>query len=228
MCSSPTRCRRQLADWLEALRAARAAEYHDGLSGRRFRSAAAIGASRPPAEGTGVARARRVHRAARRRASGRVCAATRPASRLADRLYRVGRSSDRACATAQHCLSMGGTRCRRPPRSTPAVRNPSPDGGAAGAMARHGAQARARFSATIPGCTRLTRWSGFAPPRKRPVPSSALSHDNPLDRVWPGQPARADRACRAASRAILRRERGVEAHPAGARACNRRGSRQSC
>ena len=205
----------QLATSLEALRAAKAAEYHDGLSARRFRSAAASGASRPPAEGTGVARTRRVHRAARRRASGRICAAARSASRVADRLYRVGRPRDRVArprsAVCRWAVHVAGGRADR----HGLVRDPSPGRGTTGAMARRGAQ-KGRGS-------RLRSLAAHA------ARGGAVSRRCGKGRCraprCPRQPARpglarptgsADRTCRAASRAILRRERRVEAHPAGA------------
>ena len=70
-----------------------------------------------------------------------------------------------------------------------AVRNPAPDRGAAGAVARRGARQRAPCSATTPGCTRRTRSSGCAPAPSAPAPACARSTSNPLDRVWPGRPA---------------------------------------
>ena len=95
------------------------------------------------------------------------------------------------------------------------VRDPSPGRGTTGAMARHGAQER-----------RGSRLRSLAAHAAR---GGAVSRRCGKGRCraprCPRQPARpglarptgsADRTCRAASRAILRRERRVEAHPAGA------------
>src|SRR6202035_3217552 len=89
----------QLADCLEALRAAKAAGYHDGLSRDDF------------------ARQARSERLARAPTSirGNMCHHGVSASPGLPAL--PGRPASRSCcATAQRCLSMDGTHCRRPPR----------------------------------------------------------------------------------------------------------------
>ena len=217
----------QLADCLEALRAAKAADYHDGLSAPRFRSAAAIAASHPPAAGTHLARARRLHRAAGRRASGRICAATRPASRLADRLYRVGRSSDRAarprsavCRWAVHVAGSG-------PNRHGLVRDPSLGRGTTGAMARHGAQTR-RGSRLRPLAAHASR--GGTVSRRRGKSRCRVPR-------CPRQPARQGLArptgarrshlsCRIPSNSPARAQ--SRSAPGWGAVCNRRGSRRSC
>ena len=61
-----------LADALEQYRAWLAEDWRDGLATGGFRAAASPGARRDAARGIGGARSRRLHRAARRRAPGRI------------------------------------------------------------------------------------------------------------------------------------------------------------
>ncbi len=206
----------QLADRLEALRAAKAAEYHDGLSRDDFARLPRSQRLARPAAGTDLARARRVHRAARRRASGRICAATRSASRLADRLYRVGGPCDRVArprsAVCRWAVHIAGGR----PDRYGLGRDPSPGRGATGAMARHGAQ-KGRGSRLRSLAAHASR-GGTVSRRCRKGRSRAPRCPRQPARQGLARPAgSADRTRRAASRAILRRERRVEAHPPGAR-----------
>ena len=69
------------------------------------------------------------------------------------------------------------------------VRDPPPDRRAAGAMDRLGPDRTAPCSATTRGCTLRRRSSGFAPRLESAGASLRAVADNPLDRVWPGQPA---------------------------------------
>ena len=84
--------------------------------------------ARGAARRAGAARLDGLHRAARRRAPGRIRPAARPAAGLADRLHRLGRAGGRAGRRAPRCSSTAATRCRsRGAGRHRAVRDPPPD-----------------------------------------------------------------------------------------------------
>ena len=64
---------------------------------------------------------RRLHRAARRRASGRICRRALRAAEMADRLQRVGRRRACPCQPRASCSWTAATRCRRASRPIPSV-----------------------------------------------------------------------------------------------------------
>ena len=100
---------------------------------------------------------------------------------------------------------------------TEPVRDPPPDRRAAGALDRAALKPGAVLGYD-PWLHTPHEVERSAPPRRGPARRCAPVAENPLDRVWPGRPAGADRAGGAAPRALRRREREVEAHPARPRA----------
>ncbi len=192
---------------------------------RGFRGSAERRAARPPAPRAFGAAPRRIHRAALGRASGRIRAAARPAPGLAHRLYRLGRAGGRA-ARARGALR------RRPLHVA---------GGAAGRW-------RACSKSTIWSTTRRQHWIGsaltagavlgydpwlhtpheverFRVAAEKAGASLRAVGDNPLDRVWPDQPAAPLAPVVPHARGICRRGRALETQPARPRPGRGRGRR---
>ena len=188
---------------------------------RGFRGSAEHRAARPPAPRAFGAAPRRVHRAARRRASGRIRAAARPAPGLAHRLYRLGRAGDRAApargAVCRWPLHLAGGAAGRwePVRNPPSGRRP------ATALDRQRPDRRRR--------ARLRPVAAHAA-RGRAVPHRGRKGRGELarGRRQPARPGLAGSAGRAAGpggaapRRICRRGRAFETHPARPRPGRRR------
>ena len=131
--------------------------------------------------------AQRLHRAARRRAPGRICAAAGRAAGLADRLHRLGRRGHRAGRAGRalrrrplYPAGAGADRRRL-------LRDPPPGRAAAGELAGRRAFRRRRLGFdpwlhTVDGVARLEA-------ALQPIGAKAVAcADNPLDAVWKAQP----------------------------------------
>ena len=196
---------------------------HFKFSRSRPRRGESAATRRGAAGGVGAARARRLHRAARRPLSERIRAALRRAARLAHRLHRFGwprhRPRDRAaifvdgryqlqvpeevdarCLTVEHLVE-------RPP--------------AAWIEANLRAGQKLGYSPwlhTVDGAERLEKAA------RRPAPFSSPVADNPIDAIWSGRPSPPLGAA-AARPALCRRGGGAESRARAGRAEKCRGRR---
>ena len=155
------------------------------------RSASGDSASRLAAlaGGAETARARRLHRAARRPLPERICAALRRAARLAHRLHRLGRRRHRARRPRRACSSTAAIRCRRATKWTPPL---LPSNIWSSIRRRSGSKRICRpapSSAIRRGCTPSTAPSGSPKPARRPARSLVAVADNPIDACWQARPA---------------------------------------
>ena len=156
-----------------------------GSQRKRRQRAAARGAAR----GAQAPRPRRLHRAARRPLSERICAALRRAARLAHRLHRLGRARHRARRPRRRSSSTAAIWCRCATRS---MRRLSPSSIWSSIRRRHGSRKICRpapSSAIRRGCIRSTAPSGSPKPAKRPRRRLVAVADNPIDAVWSDRPA---------------------------------------
>ena len=144
-----------------------------------------------PADGQGRARCRAG--AARRRASGRICAALGRAAQMADGLHRLGRLAVVA-RKARRCSSTGVTSCRRRAKSTRASSRccRSREAKLASWLGKSSEVGR-RAWASIPGCNRQRDRGpgrGAEPKGIKLKPLGANPVDRDLGRERPAPPKR--------------------------------------